>query len=91
MMCLGVELFEFILFGFHLALCMCRLMFFIKLAKFWVIIFFKYSSAPFSVSFETPIMHMLLYLVEEAKLSAQQGWKMAACFPTDCATCLLQE
>lgn len=68
-MCLGVDLFEFIPLGIELALWMCRLMFFIKLAKFWSLlfpIFFSFSSFSSGI----PIMHMLVCLVEEAMLSA---------------------
>lgn len=57
-MCLCVDVFEFILLGFHGASWVCRLMFFIIFDGFLAIISSNILSAPFSLScpFGIPIM-----------------------------------
>ena len=65
MVCLGVDLFEFILLGFHWASWIFNLMLFIKFVKFSAIISSNILSFHFylSFTFETPIMYMLICMM----------------------------
>lgn len=62
MMCLGVNLFEFILHGVQWAALVCGSMFFILFGKFLAIISSDVPSTPFSFPYRTPIMPLLIHL-----------------------------